>query len=195
MQQPFSNKLEQWLKKPGRKTFGDLEAAFGEKSFAVGFLLLMSVSALPLPTGGITTIFELLTIALAIEMIVGLNKIWTPKSWRDRNIGERLEKKALPKFIKIIRWFERYSRKRLASLLNHSFTGRLIGLVVLLFALGSLLAVPFSGLDTLPALGIVIVSLSLILDDVSLFFAGVAVGTIGIYVELTLGKAAWQFLF
>ena len=51
-----------------------------------------------------------------------------------------------------------------------------IGLVVLLFTLGSFVAPPFSGLDTLPALGVVVIALSLILEDVVITIVGMVIG-------------------
>lgn len=194
MVQLFSNKLEQWLKSPGTKTFGDLENAFGEKSFAVAFLLLMITAALPLPTGGITHIFEIITMLLALEMVAGMHKIWTPKSWKRRNIGKLLEKKALPKLIGFIRWFEHRSHNRLGGVLKNSWFLRFVGLAVFALALASALAIPFSGLDTLPAMGVVLIALSLILDDALILLFGLAIGAAGIVVEIKLGSVAWHFL-
>lgn len=195
MEQPFSNKLEAWLKKPGKKTFGSLEDTFEEKSFGVAFLLLMSASALPIPTGGITNILELIAMILAIEMIAGRKQIWSPQSWRQRSLGENLEKKALPKFIRIVRWFEKYSRRRLAEPLENSWVKRLIGVIIFVFALAAFFSVPFSGLDTLPALGVVILSLALILGDAVLFIVGTLIGAIGVALVVSLGRAAWHLFF
>src|SRR4051794_10662808 len=47
-----SDQLEGWLKSDGDKTVSSLIELFEEKSFAILFVLLLGVSALPLPTGG-----------------------------------------------------------------------------------------------------------------------------------------------
>ena len=78
----FSDDLETWLKSPGSKTLSGMNAVFAEKSFAITFLLLMSIPALPIPTGGITHIFEIITMLLALELVVGLRTIWLPKRWK-----------------------------------------------------------------------------------------------------------------
>src|SRR6266404_6029459 len=49
-----SNQLEAWLSDDRPKTLGSLIDVFGEGSFAIVFVLLMAVPALPLPTGGVT---------------------------------------------------------------------------------------------------------------------------------------------
>ena len=58
----FSEQLEAWLRGEQPKTLGALGDVFGEKSFAVTILFLMFVPALPLPTGGITHVFEAITV-------------------------------------------------------------------------------------------------------------------------------------
>jgi hypothetical protein len=47
----FSDELEGWLNSEGEKTLGSLLALFGRRSFAVVFVLLLGVPALPIPTG------------------------------------------------------------------------------------------------------------------------------------------------
>ena len=66
---------------------------------------------------------------------------------------------------------------------------RLLGVVLIAFAVGAALAPPFSGLDTLPALGVVVVCLSMILEDAAILIIGVVVGLVGIVVEVALGAA------
>jgi hypothetical protein len=52
------------------------------------------------------------------------------------------------------------------------------------------LAPPFSGLDTLPALGVVLLSLGVLLEDFLVVIAGVMVGVAGVLLEITLGRLA-----
>ena len=61
----LSDELERWLRGSGRKTLGSLIEVFGEKSFAVLFVLLLAVPALPLPTGGATHVFEVIATLLS----------------------------------------------------------------------------------------------------------------------------------
>lgn len=77
----LSAQLELWLAGDGEKTVGDLVHVFGQKSFAVLFVILLAVPALPLPTGGATHVLELIAILLALQLIVGCSEIWLPRRW------------------------------------------------------------------------------------------------------------------
>ena len=59
--QRFSQQLEDWLRSEQPKTLGELQRVFAEKSFAVLVVVLMLIPALPTPTGGVTHLFELIT--------------------------------------------------------------------------------------------------------------------------------------
>ena len=185
----FSSQLEGWLRTDGPKTVGKLGEVFGERSFAVAILLLMFVPAIPAPTGGITHVFELITVIIAAQMVIGARTIWLPARWRDRELGETATKKAIPFIARTIRWFERFSRPRLAHLYEHRWFLRILGVLLIALALSAGFAPPFSGLDTLPALGAVIIALSIILTDVLLLAIGLVIGTGGVVLILTIGAA------
>jgi hypothetical protein len=55
---------------------------------------------------------------------------------------------------------------------------------------GAFLAPPFTGLDTLPALGVVLLSLGVLLEDFAIVIAALVVGVAGVILEIVLGKAA-----
>lgn len=189
----FSDRLERWLKdKTKPKTLKSLVEVFGEKSFATLFLVLMFIPALPLPTGGITHVFELITMLLALELVWGRRTIWLPKRWQKRKLGELTQGKAIPFIIRTVRWFERFSRRRLAGLMEERYFIRGSGAAIFILALAAFVAPPFSGLDTLTSLGAVLLSLSLILEDIVVLVLGVVIGSLGIGLEFWLGKAAFQ---
>ena len=186
---PFSDELDGWLQGDQQKTIGSLVELFGEKSFAVLFLLLLAIPALPLPTGGVTHVFEVIAMLLALQLIIGRREVWLPKRWCRRELGPGAEKRAQI-LIKRIRWLERHSRPRFGFLLSYRATRALFGAVVLVFSLAAFLAPPFTGLDTLPSLGVVIISLGVLLEDVRLGIAGTLIGALGIVLAIVLGKAA-----
>ena len=185
----FSTQLEEWLAADAPKTLGGLGEIFSEKSFAVAVLLLMLPAALPLPTGGVTHVLEAITVLVAAEMVLGLTTIWLPARWRHRELGASMTGRALPVVIRWVRRLERFSRPRAAATMRSGPVRRLLGVVLIAFAVGAALAPPFSGLDTLPALGVVVVCLSMILEDAAILIIGVVVGLVGIVVEVALGAA------
>jgi hypothetical protein len=186
----FSDELEDWLRSDRPKTLGALGEVFEERSFAVTILLLMFVPAIPAPTGGITHVFEAITVVLAVEMVLGRRTIWLPERWKQKELGSLATDKAVPFVVRRVRWFERFSRPRFAGVLESGFTVRVLGLVFIAFAVAAALAPPFSGLDTFPALGAVVLALGIILGDIVIVAIGMAIGAGGIVLIITLGSAA-----
>ena len=98
-QEKFSNKLEIWLKGNEPKTAESLSKTFGTHSFAVVVLILMVIPALPLPTGGITHIFEVIAMLLSLELIAGFDKIWLPGRLKNVKLALATGYKAIPVII------------------------------------------------------------------------------------------------
>lgn len=185
----FSNDLEAWLQSKGPKTLGTLDQAFADKSLAILIMVLMFVPALPLPTGGITHIFEIIAALLSLEMIAGRHTVWLPNKFINKKLGPAIEKKAVPFIIKRIRWLEKFSRPRMSQLTETPAYRSLVGFLILILVVASAVAPPFTGLDTLPAMAVVVICLSLILDDFVLVIVGIMLGVAGIGLEIGLGLA------
>jgi hypothetical protein len=186
-----SDQVERWLAAGGEKTLGSLIDVFEEKSFALVFILLLGVPALPLPTGGATHVFEIITILVALQLVVGRDRIWLPERWRRIEVGTGGGRtRFLMALTKGIRWIERFSRPHLRFLFDHRASNSVFGLLVIAGSLAAFLAPPFTGLDTLPALGVVLLSLGVLIEDFALVMLAVIVGGAGIVLELVLGKAA-----
>src|SRR5436309_322059 len=183
-----SDELERWLNSDGAKTLGSLVELFEEKSFAILFVVLLAVPALPLPTGGATHVFEVIAVLLALELIAGRDEIWLPRRWRTRKLST--EGRFVRALVKAIRALERFSRPRLRFLFGHRLSNIVFGLVVAGGSIAAFVAPPFTGLDTLPALGVVLVSLGVLLEDFLLVVIGLVVGAGGAIVEIVAGSAA-----
>ena len=186
-EEPFSVRLEAWLKADRKKTLGDLTDEFDNESFALLFVLLLAVAALPIPTGGVTHVLEVIAMLLALELIVGRSDIWIPRRWIDRELPALGRPAFAEALLKRVRWFERFARPRGSWFLERRLTNILYGLAVFGFSLVAFLAPPFSGLDTLPALGVVVMSLGVLFGDAVIAVAGVAIGGVGVALVVGLG--------
>jgi hypothetical protein len=175
----LSDQLEGWLRGDGPKTLGNLIELFEEKSFSVIFVLLLGVPALPLPTGGATHVFEVIAMLLSLQLIVGRETVWLPQRWREMSLEGSAQQRFVNALLKLIRFLERFSRPRLHWLFERRLSNSVFGLVVLLLSIGAFVAPPFTGLDTLPALGAVVVSLGVLLQDFAIVIAGCIVGAGG----------------
>jgi hypothetical protein len=154
------------------------------------FVLLLAIPALPLPTGGVTHAFELIAMLLALELIVGRRKVWLPERWRERELSAEMRQRFAEKLLPRIRWIEGHSRAHLAFLLSYRLSGVLYGLVTLVLVVTAFVAPPFTGLDTLPSLGVVLISLGVLLEDAILGVIGLVVGAAGVLAVFLLGKEA-----
>jgi len=192
MAQPYSvsRELERWLQSDGDKTLGSLVELFEEKSFAILFVVLLGVPALPLPTGGATHVFELIAVLLAVQLIAGRTRIWLPERWRRLELAGPRQQRFIGGLMKMIRRLERFSRPRGRLLFDHRLSNIVFGLLVIAGCAGAFFAPPFTGLDTLPALGVVLLSLGVLLEDIAVVVLGAVVGAAGVALEIVLGSAA-----
>src|SRR6185369_16597333 len=138
-----SDQIERWLATDGENTLGGLIDVFQEKSFALIFILLLGVPALPLPTGGATHVFEIIAILVALQLVVGRDKIWLPKRWCKLELGTGGGRtRFVMGLTKAIRWVERFSRPRLRFLFDHRASNTVFGLLAIAGSLAAFLAPP-----------------------------------------------------
>jgi hypothetical protein len=185
-----SDQLERWLSSDGEKTVATLIDLFEEKSFAMLFVVLLGVPALPLPTGGATHVFEIVAMLLAVQLIAGRHVIWLPQRWRRLELAGDRQQRFLAGLMRLIRRLERISKPRLRILFDHRLSNIVFGLLALAGCLGAFLAPPFTGLDTLPALGVVLLSLAVLLEDFAIVVVALVIGVAGVVLEIVLGTAA-----
>ena len=186
----LSDELERWLEGEGEKTMGGLLDLFGERAFAILFVLLLGVPALPLPTGGATHVFELIAMLVALQLIIGRDDIWLPKRWRKIELAGGKRERFLNALMKLIRRLERLSKPRLRFLFFRRLSNIVFGVLVIALTAAAFLAPPFTGLDTLPALGVVLLSLGVLLRDFLIVVVALVVGAAGVTLEIVLGTAA-----
>jgi hypothetical protein len=185
-----SGDLERWLGQEGEASLGSLIRMFGDKSFALVFVLLLGVPALPLPTGGATHVFEIIAMLLALELIAGRDEIWLPQRWCRLDLAGPRQQRFLHALMRMIRRLERVSRPRLRFLFGHRLSNIVVGALVVGLSLAAFLAPPFTGLDTLPALGVVLLSLGVLLEDIAIVIIALVAGAVGVALEIILGAAA-----
>lgn len=183
----FSQTLEAWLKSGRVKTIGGMLDVFDEKSFAFIFLVLMILPAAPLPTGGVTHVFEIIVALIALQLIIGRDTIWLPKRLANTKLDATTQRKVLPFLMRRIQFARKYSKPRLQHIMRQKWFKSQLGLVVLLLTAGAFFAPPFTGLDTLPSLGIVFISIGIILEDIFIVGLGYLIGLAGLATTIILG--------
>lgn len=185
-----SDELERWLGQDSEHTLGSLIELFQEKSFALLFVILLGVPALPLPTGGATHVFEIIGMLLALELIALRDEIWLPERWRRLELAGERQQKFIAGLMRMIRRLERISRPRLSFLFGHRVSNIAFGVLALAGSLGAFFAPPFTGLDTLPALSVVLLATGVLLEDFLVVAVSMLVLVAGVALEIALGAAA-----
>jgi hypothetical protein len=84
---------------------------------------------------------------------------------------------------------EKHSRPRVVGIFHQRLFIRVVGLLIIAFAIAAALAPPLTGLEVLPSMGAVTVALAIILEDLVVFAIGVVVGTGGIVLFVSVGAA------
>jgi hypothetical protein len=135
-------------------------------------------------------VFEIIAVLLAAQLIAGRNHIWLPRRWRELELAGDRQQRFLAALMRMIRRLERISKPRLRFLFDHRLSNIVFGALVIAGSAGAFLAPPFTGLDTLPALGVVLLSLGVLLEDFAVVIAALVVGVAGVVLEIVLGEAA-----
>ncbi len=185
-----SELIRSWSRAPGEKTLGSFIDAMDAAGFALLVVILMAPTALPIPTGGLTHIFELATVLLALQLIAGRQDVWLPA--RIRRV--RLDGGNASRFVGAVERYvgklEKITKPRGRIFFGNRASDVLFGFGVLLGTVAAAVAPPFSGLDTLPALGVVLLALSVLAKDILVIWVGVAVIAAGVFAEIFLADQA-----
>jgi len=124
------------------------------------------------------------------QLIAGREKVWLPRRWRTTELAGPRRQRFTRGLLRMIRRLERFSRPRARFLFDHRASNAVFGGLVAAGSLAAFLAPPFTGLDTLPSLGVVLISLGVLLEDIAIVAAGGVVGAAGVALEIFLGRAA-----
>jgi len=159
----------------------ELLLRLGDRSFGLVLIVLAVPSALPIPAPGYSTPLGVLIFLIALQMIVGRQRIWLPERVLRWQFSSAVAQKALRGLIKSLRIFEKFLRPR--------YTWICAGLGIRLFgllaaSLAVLMCVPLPLTNTLPALVIFVVGLSLTEDDgiLAVLAAGAGVLVVTFYI-------------
>lgn len=175
---------------PEGLTLGEVMDRLDERAFGIAILIL-AVPCLVPALYGVPQIVGVPILLLAIQLLLGREEPWLPKSW----LAKRISKEWLDRMgsfaEKRMGWFERLSRPRL-SWLASGFGERLVALFMIVATLTIVLPMT----NTVPSVALALLSVALIERD-GLFAAlgmAVAAGWAGFLIALTLGVllgAAW----
>ena len=163
----------------------DLLAVLDERAFGVLMLILSLTNAVGLGTiPGLSTVFGVPQVFVALQMIVGAHRPWLPDFILQRSIPMQefrtMVEKAKPHLLR----FERVLRPRL-TVMSTTLVERLLGLVLLLLSIIVALPIPFANQP--PAVAQGLISLGLIERDGVVILVGIGVAAIATTIAVIVG--------
>ena len=155
----------------GGPSIGELTNAVGDKGFGVLLMLLALPSALPIPAPGYSIPFGVAMAIIAIQIFIGRQSIWLPKRIMAFRVHPRLANKMLKSGAAFLRRIETLIKPRLRWM--HSRAGH-SALAIIICIMAILMMIPIPGTNTLPAMAIFIIGVSMSEED-----GFIALGAIG----------------
>jgi hypothetical protein len=166
---------------------------FQDKSFVMIMALLMFFPALPVPSAA--HLFEAIVFVIAAQMFLGRKSLWVPKFLAERvKLGVLVKSRAMGKVINRFEWLESKAGPYGKIVFDAPLVERLLALYIMVLTAAAFIAPPLSGLDTLPSMGVVLISLAILLENVFLLTLGLIIGTAGLALSAYLASAILEFL-
>ncbi|WP_051987454.1 exopolysaccharide biosynthesis protein [Bosea sp. UNC402CLCol] len=163
---------------PGERVeVGTIIAALQDRAYALLVVLLGLPNCLPMPPP-IPLVCGLVLAFVALQMLPGRKTPWLPQALLRRSIGKPDLNRAIERALPPLIWLERFSRPRL-TMLGGPYAVPILGLVILILALGLIVAAPFIGQIPL-GLAVCLVGLGMVERDGVLIIAGAVIGAIGL---------------
>ncbi len=163
---------------PGeRLSVATIIAALKDRVYALLVVLLGLPNCLPMPPP-IPLVCGLVLGFVGVQMLAGRPVPWLPKSLLARSIGQKELERAVSRAVPVLIRLERFSRPRL-TVLGGAIALPILGLLILILALGLVVAAPFIGQIPL-GLAVCLVGLGLVERDGLFIIAGTLVGMVGL---------------
>ena len=160
-----------------RLTVADIVAVLRDRSFAILVVLLGLPNCLPMPPP-IPLVCGLLLALVAGQIAAGLVSPWLPSRLLRSSLPQASVDRAIARALPILRRLERHSRPRFAFL-ETPLAFRLIGFLLVAFALGLLVAAPVIGQIPI-GVAVCLIGLGLVERDGVLVLVGFLIGTAGV---------------
>ncbi len=163
---------------PGaRISVATIVGALQDRAYALLVVLLGLPNCLPMPPP-IPLVCGLVLGFVALQMLSGRATPWLPQALLSKSIGQAELAKAVARALPALTRLERISRPRL-TVLGGAAAIPVLGLLILVLALGLVVAAPFIGQIPL-GLAVCLVGLGLVERDGLFIIAGALIGAVGL---------------
>ncbi len=161
------------------RTLGAFRGLVGPDFASLSVILLSIPAALPLPTGGLTHVFQLVVMLISLEIMRGLPTTVSTNKYQNVPLSFFSHPKVQSAVLKICEFFDRLAGHQAPQFFQQVRIRVITGGLIFVFSIGAFVAIPFSNLDTLPSLGVVCLGMSLLYKDWLFWVIGIVIGVIG----------------
>jgi hypothetical protein len=174
-----------------RIKLGDLLSVLGDRAFAISMLFLALPNAVGLGAiPGLSTVFGLPQIVLALQMAVGMERPWLPQWLLERTIARKDLDTMIAKSMPYLLRMEKVLRPRWEVMSSYA-AERCLGAVFVVLA--SIVSLPIPLGNQPPAVGIALISLGLVERDGLFIVFGLVTSVIAVVIAaavVVLGAGA-----
>jgi hypothetical protein len=159
----------------GVVVLGEVLDKAGDRGYGFLLILLAIPAFIPILPPGTSGVLGALMSIVALQMLFGLKQPWFPKRWRNKVLSPKVVQALQTRGVAILRQIERISHPRGRRFTRNGVILRLSALVVIALAL--VLSSPMPFMNTLPALGVLLIGVGLANHDIYFLSAGWLIGT------------------
>ena len=146
---------------------------FHERGFGFFLFLIALPAALPIPAIGLNTIIALPLLILTAQQAIGRQTVWIPKKWHDKTISSEKIESVINAANPWIKRLEHLTRPRLSFITQGAFS-YIIGISGFIMSLA--VAIPLPLTNTVPAFGIAVMAIGVLMRDGLAVIGGMLVG-------------------
>jgi hypothetical protein len=159
----------------GVVVLGEVLDKAGDRGYGFLLILLAIPAFIPILPPGTSGVLGALMSIVALQMLFGLKQPWFPKRWRQKVLSPKVVQAIQTRGVAMLRQIERISHPRGRRFTRNGLILRLSALVVIALAL--VLSSPMPFMNTLPALGVLLIGVGLANHDIYFLSAGWLIGT------------------
>ncbi|MGQ9658247.1 MAG: exopolysaccharide biosynthesis protein [Fimbriimonadales bacterium] len=171
----------------GVVVLGEVLDKAGDRGYGFLLILLAIPAFIPILPPGTSGVLGALMSVVALQMLFGLKQPWFPKRWRARVLSPKVVQAIQTRGVALLRKIERVSHPRGRRFTRNGVILRLSALIVIALAL--VLSSPMPFMNTLPALGVLLIGVGLANHDIYFLSAGWLIG-LGVALIVVLGIEA-----
>jgi hypothetical protein len=156
-------------------SIGELMEAVGDKGFGLLLIILSLPSAIPVPAVGYSTPFGICMVVIAAQIFIGRTKVQLPNRLKKIRIPLKLVQSITSFALSFLKKTEKLIKPRqrwIHSKLGHSI------LSITIFIMAVFMILPIPGTNTLPAMAIFVIGISIAEEDGLIAMAAMLFATV-----------------